>query len=380
MDAPTLASRPHPNDWAHNARILDTNDKTNRENSANYIADFIKSYRDWFRSGKVHVGVDEAKGNTWNNDVLYLNYLADQLRYHATDNPKGYNEIQFWQNANFHTWQVYKKPITNVAADLIPTHWSGYDFSSHSATDGSHKRWYAIQGTWYVVPFGWNGNGLSPQTILDKYKENFLEPFAVFNAIPDGIGTANWNDQTLFKGADHRKVNSSMRHTIAGMGYLSWSGGTDQTGTGGRTQVRTFANTGYSGTQYSSWELASYAVADRFPYLSGVQAFEILTLVFNARSINRWMLWDTRFMDRALTGPARFASGMYVADLAGQGAMMASGRVCHDYFAAQRPDQVSACDADSWTNAISGAGGLRKRGGGQAVAAGEQHLFRRGKD
>ena len=91
----------------------------------------------------------------------------------------------------------------------------------------------------------------------------------------------------------------------------------------------------------------------------------VLSTATNAatRRARDWMAWNTEEMNEAFSGPMSFPSGMFVVDMAGEGNMTAAGRVCED-LNAEANGGSSVCDLDFWFNAISGAGGLQKKGPG----------------
>ena len=208
--------------------------------------------------------------------------------------------------------------------------------------------------------------------------------------IPDGIGVfSNFSvarEQDL--GVDY--INAGMSKGFPAAGNITWYGyykGPDGTGAN-----LNWDSSGFASLQGVSREASFFFVNDRFPYLSGQQAHQILqdTARFRAIEIpnnnnpatdrlaslplsnvdSDWMGWDVEDMAKALTGPAELRGAVTV-DMSGQGRRMSNGRVCTDPFAAGRPGGISVCERDTWLNVLSGSGGLHKMGRGQLVLAAE---------
>ncbi|PSH60382.1 hypothetical protein [Phyllobacterium endophyticum] len=159
-----------------------------------------------------------------------------------------------------------------------------------------------------------------------------------------------------------------------------------------------------------SQELSSYWVRDRFPYVDGGQALQVLldasrhlklqtpiqinipftdlrlslfTQTTYEKSAWDWMAWDMEDMTRAFRGPKRLdgawitrnpqsSSGGFVAlELPGEGngSYYRPGFICRDIGFALGERKQSACDTDTWTEPLevknltaiekSGAGTLK---------------------
>ena len=412
--------------YGHNYRIINTSASGDRDDATDFLVSLMLSYRDWFTTtDAIHIGGEESFGNSASTVVSYLHLLYDGLRYHQRNNPNGYKEIEIWidGDANY-------GPRSGLARNFKYIQWNS-DLSKVPANASwiEMQGTYFIPGATHANKYGLlakDSYGWIDQQRVNAYVES--------DKIPSGRGAANWNDytQTFYTYEDSwDHVNAGLLTTIPATGLLGWYGSLHDS-SGNKIPYKQVQPSFEGGLIPVSQELSSYWVRDRFPYLSGTQAMTVLmdtqrfrqiwsdnaslpsdyrgrndlrlpptdaewetyatVLVTpkvvvgdntesNANERRRyggvrgdkdlaWLGWDVSDMNAALRGPVKFSDGMFVAELVGEGNAMADGRVCRDIGFLLSERIVSACDEDTWSNNISGMGGLAKKGVGKLILSG----------
>ncbi len=382
QDNPTLPHRfsSHP----INRGILDTGNATKRETNATYVANLILRFREWFSGDTVHIGGDEGTGNEWENDVIYLNLLHSKLKYHRDTNPNGFKTVEMWQDIQENNPRGegnFKFPITDVDTDIKLIMWIGNGRGNLSQQTGISRKWIDMWCyDFYFVPRSqWFVRGtINPQRVYDTAYKSRITAYADHDSVPDGLAMAVWNDVTLFDRLGVNYINAGISPSFPAMGLVNWYGHIRD----GDDNIISYDGLGYDDLIPVSQELLSYWIRDHFPYLDGEQAKGVLLDSARHREIEfktnaaqdklkdsgskdeDWMAWDTDDMRLAFKGPKKFPSGFYIADIPGEGNANLLGRVCKDIAHDLGERESSVCDSDTWSNVISGSGGLQKRGQG----------------
>ena len=408
--------------YGHNYRIINTSSSRSRRTAAAFMISLMLSYSDWFTTtDAIHIGAEESFGNSASDVVDYLHRLYDGLKY-STTNQNGYREIEIWIDgtANY----------GNLSREFKYIQWNS-DLSKVPANANwiEMQGTYFIPGAAHANKYGLlvsNNYGWIDQSRANAYVES--------NKIPSGRGAAVWNDytQTFYTDQDSwDHVNAGLQTTIPAIGLIGWYG-LFHDSSGNKIPYSQLQSSFEGGLIPVSQELSSYWVRDRFPYLSGAQAMTVLldtqrfrqvwadnaglpsdsrgrnelrlpptdaewaryaTVLVTPRAVVNgqterdeneqrrygrvrgdkelaWLGWDVTDMNTAFRGPVKFSSGMFVAELAGEGNAMADGRVCRDIGFLLSERSTSACDEDTWSNNISGMGGLVKKGVGKLILSG----------
>ena len=397
-----------------NKYVFDTVSEAAQEKNAEWMANFIKSYRDWFETtDAVHLGGEEAWKQDWSTVTQYLNQLYKRLLYHADNNQNGFRRMQIWAQSD---QPLQSNDPTRDVRKFEHMFWQG-SLSTRASDLKASAAFYDIPGSnSYFVPtqFNWgSAEGIIPAEYYTVMRSR-ANTWSSTRILPDGLAIANWNDLTLqnipWIGENH--AAAGMAISVPAVGVVHWHG--------------TFQRSSYGRTNYNqlipaSQELQTYWVRSRFPYMNAVQASlsfystSVLPTFFvnkksgsagkvftvpklraslalnqgkeNSKLISshqdgrdhygtkpgnrntEWTLWDTADMAKVFQGPSEFASRMFHAQLVGEGNTLSDGRICLDMDSAVldffRERSTSACDEDLWENDISGNGGLQKSGPGK---------------
>ena len=417
----------------HNCRIIDVNGDSSRNAAIKYMVSLMLSYRHWFDSGYIHMGGEESGKNTGTNVRKYLNTMYERLDNPNKSRDGfdvGYDRIEVWTDGwDGKHWQsglnkgLYAVHwIDTMTSVRTNRHGKWIDLTGDN------------DGGFYYVPGsdGWNRIGIDPELgYRFRYNQRVSRWVQASTSSrsnpPRGLGGALWNDftQTFYTGHKmYDMMNAGSRNSIPALGLLNWHGHIRD----GDGNLVAYEDTGHEDLRPVDRETSAMWVRERFPYLSLSQAKKVLldtarfqvlysgpikvgttnhnsgfraaangrgtpTLVDvpkrkewnknkdrygadrggNNRYIpkeNQWMLWESSGMADAFEGPPKLASGMFVADLAGEGNMMANGAPCRDVFHQIGERPISACDEDVWTQDISGSGGLHKKGVGKLKLTG----------
>ena len=378
---------------------VDTSEQ--RKKVSNYMATMILNFRDWFQGDTIHIGGDERDVN-WANDVTYLNLLYSKIKKSETVE-NGFEHVEIWQDTRYiEDTTTIKFSVADVHSDIDLVPWIGDDLSENASRSSRNIDMYCY--TFYFVPLiNWFvRKGTQPSTVygtsdspctsncrLQSNSKYFLERVTKYiehEIIPDGLAMANWNDVTLSRSLGVDYINAGMSQNFATLGFLSWYGHVVRDSD---NQIIPYADLGYDNLRPVSQELLSYWVRDRFPYLNAEQAKALLLntarhqkikLVNNPSAGSQgwrhndklvdgsasedWMAWDVKDMAKAFKGPTKFSSEWYIVDMPGEGKMNTSGQTCVDIAFSLKERESSACEQDSWSNVISGSGGLHKKGMG----------------
>ena len=389
------SSLPHfinPN-WSINRTVLDVTTPAKRKRVTDYVVSLVLQFKPWFKSGKFHIGGDEAnkqneRFNRWPHDVIYFDDLYKRLSAH-------FDELQVWQNSGKFGWQNHRKPFDDVNPNLVPTHWNGHtDYSSHNLQTGTHKRWYAYPYNNYIIPtHRWYGYGTKPQVMYEGKNTFGFQRSMIGSAgrrdgaIPDGVAVATWNDKTVGQGFTYDLANIPLKWTFPAIGLFGWYG---TFGTNGRIEGAVTVRYSQLGHEANlrpmSWEQVSFWVRERFPYLDAQAAMDMLLghqrfLALGDSATKRvsrdfahsetWALWDVQDMEATFRGPGKLEEGeMVVAEIVGEGNSLSDGRICTDFYADPENGRESVCDVDNWSNNMTGAGGIHKKGAGKLILSG----------
>ena len=373
-----------------NGADLDTDDPSNRAENAEWMANLIMRYRGWFASDTIHLGNDETD-NSFANDKLYIEEVISRIK--KSDTVDGWTRFMVWIDPN-------DGNLHDLSPEVYPILWQNLGRIGSNYVDTSPvnaRKWNNVED--YFVPkvsfFNWSSG--PPHGSYNWYvdRSGGANPgvgrlqYVNKDAVPDGFGGANWNDVTMNERLGQEYINAGVQLHIPALGYVAWMGFYLRDSDGAFVHD---TNRNYDRLFDPSRELMASWVNHRFPYLDAVQSTVILQsqarhrhIITRFRQANRadlestngtrddgslgFMAWDDEDMREALKGPRSF-SGTYIADLAGEGNMMADGRICRDSGLLVGERGISACDQDVWTEVISGTGGLKKQGVGSLRLAG----------
>lgn len=372
-------------------------DMTQPEKTATIVVSVINHFRPWFRSGIVHLGGDESAQRATD----YINILYNKISQSAA-NPDGFSEVRAW-HPGVDIW-----PTTAPAKAVNPAikihHWS---WDLWGVNEQPREVVGLISDHFYYLPGDMEhynlGVGLIAETAEKAYSISLGQSVELQYA-PSGYFFANWNDASTMAGITVDMVNSGMARSLPIMGEMTWTGPVyDQAG-----KRLTIVDRNYVSQAPISQELSSYWLRERFPYLDGLQALNVLMdnsrhRIIDApteeeRTMGRYadpkkggfkpgpaetdfMAWDTEDLDAAFNGPKFFRDGMFVADIPGEGKpfTLRPDVICHDPAFVAGGTAKSRCDEDSWDNDIVPAlasgkpasGGLLKLGAGKLILAGK---------
>ena len=339
--------------------------------NAQYIIDLISEYLDWFRGDSIHIGGDEST-NTWSEDVKYMNLLYEGMKRLGFDTVNMWYDNSMVNGSKRPRWIVndpdsyWVYPIADIHPDMEIYTWVSRDYG-----ELVDRPWVAIDSYFVPQASGWDRDGTTFANVWNNYNyDHGRRPGWVSRGvIPNGFGGATWNDVTLRRRLSTDYINAGISRSFAGVGLFAWAGGNVETAARNKLIA-------------ASQEMMAIWVNDRFPYLSGAQAAAILEASARYRKISLgstrdgdtlvsaksedWMAWDIEDMNNAFKGPTSFTSpGTHLVDQPGEGMPAADGRICRDGAFAIGERGISACDEDTWPEAISGAGGLLKQGAGK---------------
>ena len=419
-----------------NGGYIDVGDSRGKRAAAVlYMSDLWGDYLDWFRGDTLHLGGDET-GNGYNEVVPYLVDLKKAIQ---NKKPGKFKTFQAWiqQPGNDNQPQVWRShPDAFV---LQRWHfWNQGVNNQNKLTEWGYEPKDIIESlAWplYTVPRHSNVGyqHYDPEQLYHQ-GARLTQIWITGGFVPKGIVAAFWHDQSVFHDLKLNYINAYQAPMQSAVGMYSWYGVRPQVpgavvgGGDRRTQshIKYYDELGFDRLIPVSHEHSAYALSERFPYLSGTQLVTILYDVSQHRLIRRsdgfvvggasiktngapthfrsvdgtgdrlvtsqagdlatrrsrdWMMWDVEEMSVAIKGPEKFSSGMFIADLAGEGNAMADGRICRDIVMTVKISTAgrskSACDEDTWSNVISGTGGLDKKGVGKLILSGT-NIFRGG--
>ncbi|MBZ9600816.1 family 20 glycosylhydrolase [Phyllobacterium chamaecytisi] len=383
--------------YASNGDTIITKDP---DKAVTYFADLIGEFKPWFKSDTIHIGGDEAWGNSHEDTVKYINKLYDRLA-RSPGNPAGFKNVWIWYEAKRDLWGgKFAESVGDFNKDINIAYWlstrglpTASDLTELSSIkskwiDGEGSKFYFVPKT----PIGFSSRGIGPEQAYLAY-EGQLQRYEAYKTIPSGLQLSQWNDvsKLLNIGVDY--INAGLSESIAGMGFISWSGLVYDKD----SKVKPYKDTGYDGLIGVSQEMSSYWVRDRFPYFDGEQALQLLMQFSRHRQITTawalfiplpapfdylkesdadkdWMAWDTQDLAATFNGPVFLHKGTFVADLPGEGKAMTDRPdwICRDIGFALKERQTSACDKDEWPNWLSGEelGDLEKSGAGTLKLSG----------
>ena len=395
-----------PHKRGHNAKInysqFDTSTSGKRTKIVNFVAPMITVYRDWFETseGEVQLGFDEAGGNAagWARHAAYGVELYKAI---VGTGPGKYSKTGYWvQRADWlqPEFQDFSKLYAGITdPNILLILWANTVKTSIEDIKDYEWIWSNSEiGNYHVPGRPWSfgpsqGLGL-PLSKAFRYYERAMTRFSAGGTLPSGHMFATWGDMMNAMTMPEEHYNLGTKTMISSFGAINWHGFfLDEDG--GRVN---YVDAGYESLIPVSQELSSYWVRERFPYLDGEHALSVLlqSARFLTRDIGEdsgaglaarweplrekgtapekdWLGWDLKDMAASFRGPSELAAGtMFVADLPGEGKMTGDGRVCKDALVAAGERTVSACGEDEWSNDISGAGGIIKKGVGKLMLSG----------
>ena len=120
-----------------NAGYFDLRSSTKRGKVVSYMTVLINTYRDWFQSGIIHIGLDEAgpanksPGNNPANMVAYANSMYDALIYNAGTNTDGFREVQVFVAANnFPANRYFIETADGLRTGMVPVIFAGNHYDT----------------------------------------------------------------------------------------------------------------------------------------------------------------------------------------------------------------------------------------------------------
>ena len=341
--------------WLASAQInkgrLRTHTASVRKKTANYIADLVMKFRDWFQGDTLHIGGDES-GNIWADDIKYLNLLYSKLKKSETI-PNGFEHIEIWEDSDHDDDDARKFPMSGLNSDVDLVNWIGGDFSENVSRKSSSRFIDMLSDLFYFVPrlHGLQRTSIKPSDVYGFSAQFYtvnVDRYLEYKIISDGLGLANWNDVTLNESLDVNYINAGMSQNFAMLGLVSWYGPIIKDGS---DNVIPYADLGYDNLLPVSHELLSYWVRDHFPYLNAKQSKDLLLntarhqkiklidqpnprfhdwrhkdILEDGSASEDWMAWDTDDMSKAFQGPTKFSEGWFIVDMPGEVIEMHSDR------------------------------------------------------
>ncbi|MDX8457634.1 autotransporter domain-containing protein [Mesorhizobium humile] len=359
------------NDNPNLPKVSGNNDGIDTSNPGpvvDYIAGVINEFRPWFKSETIHIGGDEVFNGNNNDRVTYLNALYDRLVQSST-NPNGFKNFWVWYDGP-------DAPVDDLNKNIGIEHW----INDIGTGRGGRDKWIDIQNNnFYFVPqVQWfQRTGLEPSDAYQFYIDRLKQFVKDGNPAPDGMGFAVWNDITLKRELGVDYINAGMQKSLPGMGLINWRGVVRNAD----GSIVPYADLHLEDQIKASQEVSSFWIRDRFAYMNGGQALEVLMdtarhrfiykdpvtwnkdyLTSNGPADQDWMAWDEADMAKAMRGPVNFHQTMFVAELAGEGNSMVTqpGWTCRDVGFALGEKTRSSCDADTWSNDITDESGAAK--------------------